>query len=131
MTEATCEYATLVAQYDGWAVGSYMYVGYTNAFDYLTMGMCLPDNTCHGFYLEYTSGFGITDNAYKFYTLAWSLAGAANQSGVLPNMANIRTSRSTYELTTADAKYGMNTKFFYTSATTWAELSEGIRFYRF
>jgi len=46
-----CDYDTLVAAYDGWAIGSYMYVSYDALLDTLMEGFCLPDLSCIGFYL--------------------------------------------------------------------------------
>ena len=104
-----------------------MYVGYANAFDTMKEGMCLPDYTCHGFYVEYTSGFGITDNTYRFYELAWETNGNEFKTN---NPAMTATFRD-YEATAASTYYGFNSKLMYTEATTWYNLSEGIVFYRF
>lgn len=128
-TTANCDYDSLVANYDGWAIGTYMYVSYEDTFDYLTEGFCLPDFTCVGFYLEYTSGYGITDNTYTFKPLSWQIDSATYTLG--SSVPAMSASHSTYQATAADAYYGMNETLFYTAADEWAQLSEGVFFFRF
>ena len=128
--EDYCDYATLSTTYDGWAIGSYMYVSYTNALDMMMEGICLPDYSCHGFYVEYTSGYGFTDNIYRFYAMSWYTDGSEFKT----NNPAMSASYSTYypDQSTEDYLYsGFNDKFFYTQASTWYELSEGIFFFRF
>ena len=125
-----CDYTKYSTTYDGWAIGSYMYVSYTNAFDMMMEGICLPDYTCHGFYVEYTSGYGITDNFYRFYALAFESDGNEFKTNNPPMSQNYSTyikDETTYEYIYS----GFNSKLFYTQATTWYELSEGIFFFRF
>ena len=112
-TSTNCDYETLVRQYDGWAIGAYFYQTYTSSLSGLKQGICFEDLTCASTY-TWRSG-----SSYLLRPGSFTVADPSQE----PNAANYNIPSAAY--------YGFNGVYFYTTASTWKELSEGILFYRF
>ena len=87
-----CKYDLLVMAFDGWAIGAYFYIQYAKELDTLFEGFCLPDYSCLGVYLEWTSGGGSAANTYTFVPLSWTVDSTKNKLALgypLPTSASL------------------------------------------
>ena len=83
----------------------------------------MPDKSCVGFYNYYDA----TAKTYNMIPLAFNATAALSLS-VPPEIDS--TYLTDWTMSGVTSNYGFS-KTFYTVATDWADLSEGILFYRF
>ena len=119
-----CPYDSLITEFDGWAVGAYVYLAYDAILTELAEGVCFEyTNYCFGFY---TSNDASTAS-YYMDLISWDATSLSASSPDLSSMVDV----TPYLVDATQTLYGFNDNNFWTAAENWKKLSTGALFYRF
>lgn len=119
-----CPYDDLKKDFDGWAVGGYVYLSYDATLTNLAEGVCFGyTNYCFGFYTS-------NDPSTASYYMDLISFDVTDVSASSPDMSGL-TDITAYLVDPTKTYYGFNDNNFWTAASNWKTLTTGALFYRY